>query len=137
VDNTAFVESFVIALAGAILFLLVDKYEREGPVARLLKFLVLFVAGVAIVHKLQPMFGLALFTHLGGRRRLLQFLPFYFAEPSIQRLPRAHQTGPRLDADELRASSLVRVYQVTIVLVADVSPEIVQQCFHDRQFAFV
>ena len=60
-DNTAFVESFVIALVGAILFLLVDKYERDGPVARLLKFLVLFVAGVAIVHKLQPMFGLGLF----------------------------------------------------------------------------
>jgi hypothetical protein len=61
VDNTAFVESFVIALVGAILFLLVDKYERDGPVARLLKFLVLFVAGVAIVHKLRPMFGLGLF----------------------------------------------------------------------------
>ena len=60
-DNTAFVKSFVIALVGAILFLLVDKYERDGPVARLLKFLVLFVAGVAIVHKLQPMFGFALF----------------------------------------------------------------------------
>ena len=46
---------------GATLFLLVDKYEPDGPVARLLKFLVLFVAGVAIVHKLQPMFGFALF----------------------------------------------------------------------------
>jgi hypothetical protein len=61
VDNTALVESFVIALVGAILFLLVDKHERDGPVARLLKFLVLFVAGVAILHKLQPLFGVALF----------------------------------------------------------------------------
>jgi hypothetical protein len=52
--------AFTIAFVGATLFLLVDKYERDGPVARL-KFLVLFVAGVAIVHKLQPMFGLALF----------------------------------------------------------------------------
>jgi hypothetical protein len=34
--------------------LLVDKYEPEGPLARLLKFLILFVAGVAILHKLQP-----------------------------------------------------------------------------------
>jgi hypothetical protein len=59
VDNTAFVESFVIAFVGATLFLLVDKCEREGPMARLLKFLVLFVA--RIVHKLQPMFGFALF----------------------------------------------------------------------------
>jgi hypothetical protein len=53
--------AFTIAFVGATLFLLVDKYERDGPVARLLKFLVLFVAGVAIAHKLQPMFGFALF----------------------------------------------------------------------------
>jgi hypothetical protein len=54
-------ETSLIGFAGAVLFLLVDKYEREGPMARLLKFLVLFVAGVAILHKLQPMFGFALF----------------------------------------------------------------------------
>jgi hypothetical protein len=52
--------SFGIGFVGAILFLLVDKYEPEGPLARLLKFLILFVAGVAILHKLQPC-GLALF----------------------------------------------------------------------------
>jgi hypothetical protein len=52
--------SFIIGLVGAILFLLVDKYEPEGPLARLLQFLILFVAGVAILHKLQP-YGLALF----------------------------------------------------------------------------
>jgi hypothetical protein len=46
--------SFTIGFVGAILFLLVDKYEPEGPLARLLKFLILFVAGVAILHKLQP-----------------------------------------------------------------------------------
>jgi hypothetical protein len=33
--------------------MLVDEYERDG--------LVLVVAGVAIVHKLQPMFGVELF----------------------------------------------------------------------------
>ena len=49
------------AFVGATLFMLVDEYERDGPVARLLKFLVLFVAGVAILHKLQPMFGVVLF----------------------------------------------------------------------------
>ena len=32
----------------------------DGPMARLLKFLILFVASVAILHKLQP-YGLALF----------------------------------------------------------------------------
>ena len=30
--------SFTIGFVGAILFLLVDKYEHEGPLARLLKF---------------------------------------------------------------------------------------------------
>jgi hypothetical protein len=52
--------SFIIGVVGAILFLLVDRYEPDGPMARLLKFLILFVAGVAILHKLQP-YGLALF----------------------------------------------------------------------------
>ena len=32
--------SFTIGFVGAILFLLVDKYEPEGPLARLLKFLI-------------------------------------------------------------------------------------------------
>ena len=58
--DQAFVKLFVIAFVGAILFLLVDKYEPDGLMARLLKFLVLFVAAVAIMHKLQP-FGLSLF----------------------------------------------------------------------------
>ena len=38
--------SIAIGLVGAILFLLVDKHEPDGPMARLLKFLVLFVASV-------------------------------------------------------------------------------------------
>ena len=54
------VYSFVIGFVGAILFLLVDKYEPDGPMASLLKFLVLFVSSIAILHKLQP-YGLALF----------------------------------------------------------------------------
>jgi hypothetical protein len=54
------VYSFVIGLVGAILFLLVDKYEPDGPMARLLKFLVVFVSSVAILHKLHP-YGFALF----------------------------------------------------------------------------
>ena len=53
------IDALVIGFIGAALFLLVDKYEPDGPVARLLEVLVLFVAG--IVHKLQPMFGFALF----------------------------------------------------------------------------
>jgi hypothetical protein len=51
---------FTIGFVGAILFLVVDKHEPDGPMARLLKFLILFVAGVAILHKLQP-YVLALF----------------------------------------------------------------------------
>ena len=58
--DQAFIELFVIAFVGAILFLVVDKYEPDGLMARLLKFLVLFVAAVAIMHKLRP-FGLSLF----------------------------------------------------------------------------
>ena len=54
------VYSFAVGFVGAILFLLVDRYEPDGPMARLLKFLVLFVSSVAILHKLQP-YGLALF----------------------------------------------------------------------------
>ena len=54
------VYSFAIGFVGAILFLLVDKHEPDGPMARLLEFLIPFVAGVAILHKLQP-YGLALF----------------------------------------------------------------------------
>jgi hypothetical protein len=59
--NSDLFYAFTIAFVGATLFLLIDKYEREGPMARLLKFLVLFVAGLAILHKLQPLFGIELF----------------------------------------------------------------------------
>ena len=52
--------SFIVGFVGAILFLLVEKYEPEASMARLLKLLILFVAGVAILHKLQP-YGFALF----------------------------------------------------------------------------
>ena len=58
--NSAFIYSFIIGLVGAALFLFVDKYERNGVVANLLKFLVLVVGSVAILHKLKP-FGLTLF----------------------------------------------------------------------------
>ena len=52
--------AFALSIAGAILFLLVDKYEPHGPTVRLLKFLILFVSGVAIVHKLH-LYGFSLF----------------------------------------------------------------------------
>jgi hypothetical protein len=52
--------SFGIGFGGAILFLLVDKYEKNMIVANLLKFLVLAVSGLAILHTLRP-FGFALF----------------------------------------------------------------------------
>ena len=58
---------------GAILFLVVDKYEPEGALARLLKFLILFVAGVAILHRLQRegRFILKYFLVGGSQRRAL------------------------------------------------------------------
>ena len=59
-DVLELVYSLAIGFVGATLFLLVDKYEPDGPMARLLKFLVLFVSSVAILHKLQP-YGLGLF----------------------------------------------------------------------------
>jgi hypothetical protein len=52
--------SFGIGLGGAILFWLVEKYEKDKIVANLLKFLVLAVSGLAILHKLRPL-GFALF----------------------------------------------------------------------------
>ncbi len=57
----AFVYSFAIGSV-ATLFLLVDKYERDGMVSNLLKILILAVGGVAILHRLgPPVLGIALF----------------------------------------------------------------------------
>jgi hypothetical protein len=57
----AVVEAAVFGCAGACLFLFVEEYEPAGPMANLLKLLVLVVTGAVIVHKLQPLFGLTLF----------------------------------------------------------------------------
>ena len=58
----AFVYSFAIGSVSATLFLLVDKYERDGMVGNLLKILILAVGGVAIVYRLgPPVLGVALF----------------------------------------------------------------------------
>lgn len=70
---------------------------------------------------------------LRGRPRPIQFLPFNLAKPSGHRLLRARYIRPRLDTDLLGAGSLVRVHKVSVVLLADVSPRVVQQCFHDRR----
>ena len=55
-----FAYSLFISFAGAILFLLVDRLEHNGPVASFLKFLILFVSSVVIIHRLRP-YGLSLF----------------------------------------------------------------------------
>ena len=52
--DAVFIEAFVIGFVGAILFLAVDKFERNGSLAVLLKLLVLVVGGMAILHKLAP-----------------------------------------------------------------------------------
>ena len=59
--NSDIIDALLIGWASAVLFLFGDKYERDRPMASLLRFSVLFVGGVAILHKLQPMFGFALF----------------------------------------------------------------------------
>lgn len=52
--------SFGIGFGGALLFLLVDRYEKDKVVASLLRFMVLAVSGLAILHRLR-LFGFALF----------------------------------------------------------------------------
>ena len=49
IDFSDVIYSFAIGSVGAIMFVLVDKYEPEGPLARILKFLVLFVSSAAIL----------------------------------------------------------------------------------------
>jgi hypothetical protein len=44
--------AFSFGLGGAILFLLVDKYEKSAVAGNLLKFSILAVCGLAILHKL-------------------------------------------------------------------------------------
>jgi hypothetical protein len=63
---------------------------------------------------------------LGRRRRIFQFLPFNFAEIRSRRLPCCRNINPSPTADPLCAGSLVRVNKVSIVLVADVGPDVVR-----------
>jgi hypothetical protein len=49
-----------IGALAAILFLLVDHIEGDSRVGFLLKFLVLAAGGVAIMHKVLPLFGVVL-----------------------------------------------------------------------------
>jgi hypothetical protein len=51
----------VIAFTGAGLFFAIEKYERNRLMADFLKFLVLGAGSAAILHKLQPLFGIELF----------------------------------------------------------------------------
>jgi hypothetical protein len=60
--NPIFIEALVIGFVGAILFVAVDAFERNSTAANLLKFLVLVIGGIAILHKLGPtLLGIALF----------------------------------------------------------------------------
>jgi hypothetical protein len=60
--NPIFIEPLVIGFVGAVLFVAVDAFERNGAVANLLKFLILLVGGIAVLHKLGPtLLGIALF----------------------------------------------------------------------------
>jgi hypothetical protein len=57
--NSALIYSVIIGFVGAALFLFVDKYERDGTMANLMKLLVLVVGGLAILHKLLPLSALS------------------------------------------------------------------------------
>jgi hypothetical protein len=60
--NQIFIETLVIGFVGAILFVAIDRLERNGSVANFLKLLILIVGGAAILHKLGPaLFGIELF----------------------------------------------------------------------------
>jgi hypothetical protein len=60
--NPIFVETLAIGFVGAILFVGVDRFERNGQMANFLKFLVLVTGGAAILHKLGPaLLGIELF----------------------------------------------------------------------------
>jgi hypothetical protein len=59
--NSALIYSVIVGFVGAALFLFVDKYERDGTMANLMKLLVLVVGGAAILHKLLPLFDIELF----------------------------------------------------------------------------
>jgi len=48
--------SLIVSFAGAALFLLVDKYERNHTIAALLKFFVLFVSSIIIMQRLSWLF---------------------------------------------------------------------------------
>jgi hypothetical protein len=75
--------SFAIGFVGAILFVLVDKYEPDGTMARLLKFLVLFVSGVAILHKLKPWVLRCFSQREWGRSRHPSALALHSAIPPV------------------------------------------------------
>ena len=58
--RTCLIYSFAIGFVGAILFLLVDRYEKNTVAANLLKLVALVILSLAILHKLRP-FGVAPF----------------------------------------------------------------------------
>jgi hypothetical protein len=58
--HTDLLYALIIAFAGSFLFLLVDRHEPNRTMASLLKFLVLFVSCVAILHRMRP-YGILVF----------------------------------------------------------------------------
>jgi hypothetical protein len=58
--SSSVIYSFAIGFVGAILFLLVDRYEKNTVAANLLKLVALVISSLAILHKLRP-FGVAPF----------------------------------------------------------------------------
>lgn len=57
----AVLEALLIGFLGAVLFLFVDRYEPNTSIVYVLKFLVLLWGGASVLHRVQPLFGIALF----------------------------------------------------------------------------
>jgi hypothetical protein len=67
--NPIFIEALVIGFVSAVLFLAIDAFDRNVAAANLLKFLVLVIGGIAVLHKLGPtMLGIDCFRR--GRQLL-------------------------------------------------------------------
>ena len=61
-----FVYSAGIGFGGALMFFFFNKYEPDGPMSRLLRFLVPLVGALAILHKLKP-YGFSFLARASAR----------------------------------------------------------------------
>jgi len=138
IDFSDVIYSFAIGSAGAIMFVLVAKYEPEGPVARILKFLVLFVSSVAIMHKRRAWAVLA-GVSADASRVSHGPTPHHLREQERRERPFGLSTGdtPQTEASLSRPDSMItfklsrdRVFRqrVSIYIRHDLAAYLVDHC---------